>query len=184
MHVPRLGRPSSLAATALLLAACTGGGVAPSPSGAANPASQAPASVAPAGGGGGGGDAGALNACDYLTPDQIATAIGWPVSAGVVQNSEGQTDCEWDASSSAGSAVGLTIANYDDVIWQAGASAGNSSPVSGIGDAAYKGWPTRPALNIKTKGYIVTIGVIDFDSPDANIDAEDLTLANLVLPQL
>jgi hypothetical protein len=173
-----------LGATVLLLAACAGGGATSSPGEAGTPASEPPASAASVGGGGGSGDAGALNACDYLTPDQIKTAVGWPVSAGVVQESDGQTDCEWAASSDAGSAVGLTIANYDDVIWQAGSSAGNSSPVSGIGDAAFKGWPTKPALDIKTKDYMVTIAVLDFASSDDKIDAEDLTLANLVLPQL
>jgi hypothetical protein len=80
--------------------------------------------------------------------------------------------------------VGLTIANYDDTLWQAGSSAGNSTAVPGIGDAAFKGWPHAGDLAIKYKGYEVDVAIIDFVASPDQVDMETLALAKLVLPSL
>src|SRR5512135_2922044 len=188
MRVPRLTRISALAAAGLLLAACTGGGSASPAGGGPTPSSGgnggAPTGAATAADGGGGGSAGSLNACTFLTADQIQTAVGWPVKAGVVQNTDSQTDCEWDAQASDGGSVGLTISNYDDTLWQAGAAAGISKAVSGIGDAAFKGWPHAGDLTIKVKGYQVAVAIIDFVAAPDKVDAETLALAKLALPRL
>ncbi len=109
--------------------------------------------------------------------------MGWAVGAGAVQNSDGQTDCEW-TSADGSSSVGLTISNYDDNLFKTGASAGISTAVSGIGDAAFKGWPHAGDLTIKYKNYQVAVAVIDFKAAPAKVDAETLSLAQLVLPKL
>lgn len=193
MRVPALGRTAAVAAAVVLLAACSAGGSTPTPSPAGNgdggsgggSASGAPAtSQAPGGGGGTGADAGSLNACNFLTTDQIQAAVGWAVGAGVVQNSDGQTDCEWSSSANDGGSVGLTISNYDDSLFRAGASAGNSTAVSGIGEAAFKGWPHAGDLTIKYKGYQVAVAIIDFKATNTKVDGETLALAQLVLPKL
>jgi hypothetical protein len=180
MRVPRLGRAIALAATVLLVGACTGGGSAPSAGGNGG----ASASVAPAGSSGGGGNAGSLNACDLLSTDEIKAAVGWPVGTGLLQNTDTQTDCEWDGQGDQAGSVGLTVANYDDSLWQAGSSAGSSTAVSGIGDAAYKGWPHAGDLAIKVGSYEVDVAIIDFYKAGDKVDAEDLVLAKLVLPRL
>ena len=80
--------------------------------------------------------------------------------------------------------MGLTVSTYDDFLWQTGSGAGNSKAVSGIGDAAFKGWPTFADLNIKAKGYQVALAIADFKAKQEAIDSENLALAKLVLPRL
>lgn len=194
MRVLPVGRTAALAAAVLLVGACSGGGSTSSPAGngqaasggsASAPAASGGASAAPAAASGsaGGGNAGSLNACNFLTTSQIQSIVGWPVGAGALQNTDTQSDCEWSGPSGE-SGVGLTISNYDAVLWQAGSSAGNSTAVSGVGDAAFKGWPHGGDLTIKVKGYQVAIAIIDFAAAPAKVDAENLSLAALVLPKL
>ncbi len=180
MRVPPPGRVSALAVAVLLLGACTGGGSAPSAGGNGG----APSSGAAGGNGGGGGSAGSLNACNLLSTDEIKAAVGWPVGTGMLQNTDTQTDCEWDGQGDQAGSVGLTVADYDDVIWQAGSSAGNSTAVSGIGDAAFKGWPHAGDLAIKVGGYEVDVAIIDFYQAGDKVDAETLALGKLVLSRL
>jgi hypothetical protein len=140
---------------------------------------------APAGNkGGAGADAGTLNACDFLTAAQIQGAVGFPVGPGKLQQSKGQADCEWTGTADDGKTVGLTIANFDQTLFQAGQSAGVSKPVPGIGEAAFKGWPHAGDLTIEFKGYQVTLAIINFQATNDKVDAENVTLANLVLPKL
>ncbi|MGH2407166.1 MAG: DUF3558 family protein [Candidatus Limnocylindrales bacterium] len=172
-----------IAAVALLLAACGGGTANPTPSPAGGGASSAPAAT---GGGASGASAGTLDACSFLSADQIATVVGWQVGTGVKQNTDTQTDCEWTSATDQSAGLSLTISDYDDSLFQAGASAGNSTAVSGVGDAAFKGWPHSGDLVIKIKGYQVVLGIVDFSATatTAKLDDENLKLANLVLPKL
>lgn len=188
MRVPTLARAGALATAVLVLGACSGGGSTPSPAGgssagapAASSGASAPASAAS--GSGGGGNAGSLDACTFLSTSEIQSIVGWQVGAGVKQNTDTQTDCEWSGPSGE-SGVGLTISNYDAVLWQAGSSAGISKAVTGIGDAAFKGWPHAGDLSIKFKGYQVSVAIIDFAAAPDKVDAETLSLAKLVLPKL
>lgn len=190
MHATPLRRAAALAAVSLLLAACSGGSSAATAttgavasSIASVAASGGPASSAGTGGGTGAGVT-SLNACNFLTTAQIQSIVGWAVGTGVLQNTDNQTDCEWTEQGSDGFGVGLTIATFDPVIWQAGSTAGQSAAVSGLGDAAFKGWPHAGDLAIKVKGYMVTVAIIDLAQSVAKVDAETVALANLVLPQL
>lgn len=189
MRVPRLSRLAALAATALLLGACTAGGSSPSAGGNGGGSSPSAggngggsSSAAPASNGGG-GSASSLDACKLLTTAEIQSAVGWPVGTGLLQNTDTQTDCEWSQADQTGG-VGLIIHDFDASLWQAGSSAGNSTAVSGIGDAAYKGWPHAGDLAIKYKGYEVDVAIIDFQKPAATVDSEVLVLAKLVLSRL
>ena len=178
---------------ALLVGACSAGGSGGTPSAAdaGNGGGGAGASSAPAatsdsagGGGGGGGGLAGLNACQLLTPDEIQGVIGSGVMPGVQQDSTGQTECDWNGTTDQAAAVSLSVATYDDSLWQAGASSPRSKPVSGLGDAAYQGWPTSVALNVKVKGYAVTIAVVSFSLANTVIDDDDTALAKIVLPKL
>jgi hypothetical protein len=80
--------------------------------------------------------------------------------------------------------VEVTIQTYDDSLWQAAASTSDAKTVSGIGDAAFKDWPTAGTLNVKAKGYQVVVAVISFTMAADKVDSDDLALANLVLPRL
>jgi hypothetical protein len=178
MRVRSFGRSGALVTIALLVGACgSGSGSSPGMSAAA------PSSTAPSSGGGGGGAA-TLNACSLLSAAEIQAAVGWPVGTGLLQNTDTQTDCEWDGQGDQAGSVGLTIQDFDPTLWQAGSSAGNSTAVSGIGDAAYKGWPHAGDLAIKYKSYEVDVAIIDFYTANATVDTETLSLAKLVLPRL
>lgn len=181
MRVPHVNRLSAIAGAVVLVAACSGGGSSSPGVSVAPPSSTAPSGSA---GGGGGGSAGSLDACNLLTAADIAGVVGWPVKDGLPQNTDTQSDCEWDAQATDGGSVGLTIQAYDDSLWQAGSSAGNSTAVTGIGDAAYKGWPHPGDLAIKVKGYEVDVAIIDFAASPDKVDAETLALAKIVLPKL
>ena len=175
----------------LSLSACSStsapGGSDAAPSGARGPAASAAARRRDRrrqrGRPGGRGDP-TTNACGLLTVDEIKQAIGFAVNPGVVQNSDNQSDCEWAITKSDTASVGLTVSTYDDFMWQAGSSAGNSKPVSGVGDAAFKDWPTVAVLNVKAKGYDVVVTIVDFEVSQDVIDAGNLALAKLVLPRL
>lgn len=195
MRIPHI-RVAIVAAAVLVLSACSStsapGGSDAAPSSARGPAasaaigasgdSSAPGdSTAPAAAAGGDPT---TNACGLLTVDEIKQAVGFAVNPGVLQNSDNQSDCEWASTQSDTATVGLTVSTYDDFMWQTGSSAGNSKPVSGIGDAAFKDWPTFADLTVKAKGYQVVMAIIDFQAKQDAIDSEDLALAKLVVPRL
>ena len=112
--------------------------------------SSAPSSSSASTGGGGGnsgGKASSVKACDLLTLDQIKQATGATMGAGVLQTTDTQADCEWNAPSHASSgaaSVGVIVQDYDDTLWQTMSSAKQATPVSGIGEKAYK--TTRTAV--------------------------------------
>ena len=124
------------------------------------------------------------NARGLLTAAEIQQAVGFAVNPGVVQNSDNQSDCEWASTESDTASVGLTVSTYDDFLWQTASSAANSKAVSGIGDAAFKGWPTFADLTIKAKGYQVVVAIADFQAKQDAIDSANLAMAKLVLSRL
>ena len=154
-----------------------------------------PTATPAAGGGGGGnstpaagangGNAGGMpDACSLLTTAEIQGAVGFAVKDGVASSGTGTSSCNWDGATDDSQAVGVSVQTYDDTLWQTGASTANAKPVSGLGDAAYSGWPTSNGLNVKIKGYMVGFGVIDFKKTNDVIVGEDTALAKLVLPRL
>lgn len=190
MHIPYV-RVAILAAVVLLLSACTSTSV-PGGSDAASSSARGPAAGGATGATGDGsvpaapaaGGNATTNACGLLTVDEIEQAVGFAVNPGVLQNSDNQSDCEWEIAKADTGSVGLTVSAYDDFMWQAGSSAGNSKSVSGVGDAAFKDWPTAASLNIKAKGYDVVLTIADFEVSQDLVDAGNLALAKLVLPRL
>lgn len=176
----RGSRIVSFVTVVLLVGACT------TTSAGATPSSPAAGGGATQGAGGGGTGTGGLpgSACNLLSMADIQGAVGAPVQAGVEQDTDTQVACNWNETAATNPSVGISVAIYDDSLWQAGSQAGNSTAVSGIGDAAFKGWPTAGTLNIKVKGYMVTVGVVDFSKPTATIDPESLALAKIVVSKL
>jgi hypothetical protein len=187
MRVPNVRTTITAAAAILLLGACTAsaspGGSDAAPSGVRAPAPNASAGDLSASSTAVGGSA-TTAACGLLTVEEIQQATGFAVNPGVLQNSDGQSDCEWASTQSDTQSVGLTVSTYQDFLWQAGSGSTLSSPVSGIGDAAYKGYPHNGVLNVKAKGYQVVVAIIDFQATQEMIDAADLAMAKLVLPRL
>lgn len=172
----------SMAAATALLAACGG-----SPT----------ATATPAGGGGGtsgpgatsqsagGGDVSSIKACSLLTPAEIQTALGVAMKDGVEQDTEGQVECNWDPQDDTEStAVSVSVATYDDSIWQTFSKAQGATPVSGFGDAAFSGYPHDGDLSIKKGGLQIDIGIVYFGTDQAKVKTADATFANLVLSRL
>jgi hypothetical protein len=174
-------RVASVVVIALLVGACSG-----TSSGTPPPGGGGASQPAATGGGGAGTGANGLpgSACGLLTAAEIQGIIGSPVQAGFEQDTDTQVGCDWNETSPTTPSAGIAVATYDDSLWQAGAQAGISTSVSGIGDAAFKGWPTPGTLNVKVKGYMVTVGVTDFVKDPAAVDAESLALAQLVLSRI
>lgn len=139
-----------------------------------------------AGGAPAGGNASAVKACDLLTLDEIKEATGAAMGAGHLQTTNDQASCDWNApdGSSGASAVGVTVQKFDNVLWQAMASAGKASAVTGIGEQAYKGYPHNGDLSVKQGGYDVGVGIVDFKHDNATVDASALKLMKLVLSRL
>jgi hypothetical protein len=175
--------PSKQRLASLVVALALGACNSPAGSTTSQPAGGGSSQGAGAGGGSGAGAA-TLNPCTMLSAGDIQTATGWMVGAGQLQTTDSQSDCQWADAADDSHAVGVTIADFDDTIWQAGVSSSYAKPVSGLGDAAFEGWPTANALSIKVKGYEVTVGIIDFAKTNDEIHAADETLANIVLPKL
>ena len=109
------------------------------------------------------------------------------LGAGVLQTTDTQADCEWNAPddvTSGATGVGLTIQDYDDTLWQTMSSSQDATAVSGIGEKAYKGFPHAGDLSVKQGAYEVDVAIIDFTDDNAKVDAGALTLMKLVLPRL
>ena len=190
MRIPHV-RAAILVAAVLSLSACSST-TAPGGSDAAASSARGPAGSGATSGATGDGSASApsaggdalTNACGLLTAEEIQQAVGFAVKPGVLQNSDNQSDCEWANAQDDSASVGLTVSAYDDFLWQTGSAASNSKPVSGIGDAAFKGWPTFADLTIKVKGYQVVVAIADFQAKQDAIDSANLAMAKLVLSRL
>lgn len=169
-------------AAAALLAACAGSGT---------------PTATPAGGGGGtnapgatnqsagGGDVSSIKACSLLTPAEIQSALGVAMKDGVEQDSDGQVSCNWDPQDDTEpTGVSVTVATYDDTIWQTFSKAQGATPVSGFGEAAFSGYPHDGDLWIKQGGFQINVGIVYFGTDQAKVAAADSTFANLVLGRL
>ena len=178
---------SAVAGAVALVAACTGspagspgssaaaGGAASDPGGQPSPAGQA---------GNGGGALSSIAACSLLTPAEINQALGVTVNAGTLQTgNDEQANCEWDNADSS-VAVGVIVQPYDDTLWKTMSSASAATAVSGLGEAAFKGFPHAGDLSIKQGGREIDIGIVDFKDDQGKIDAAALALAKLVLSRL
>jgi hypothetical protein len=170
MHNRVLGT-SALVVAAIIAAACSSGG------GAATPRSSAA-------GGGPVGSPSAANACSLLTPDEIASITGFAVKDGVLQTNAATSDCQWQSQVADTDTVGLTIQPYDEELWQTMSSSSHAVTVSGIGEAAFKGFPHVGDLAIKAKGYEIDIAVISGTQQAAQEDAETVALGQMVVPRL
>lgn len=140
-----------------------------------------------AGGRSAGRDASAIKACDLLTLDEIKQATGVTMGTGHLQTTDTQASCDWnapDSDSSGASAVGVIVRKFDDVLWQAMAGSKLATPVTGIGEQAYKGYPHKGDLSVKQGGYAVDVGIVDFKHDNATVDAAALKLMKLVLSRL
>ena len=63
-------------------------------------------------------------------------------------------------------------------------SASLATPVSGIGEAAYKGIPHAGDLAIKQGGHEIDVAIMDFKDDQQKVDAANLALAKLVLSRV
>lgn len=174
-------------AVAILLVACSSSAspsATPAGAGGGGSASAGPGTgEASPRGATGGGDVLSINACTLLTASEINTALGVAVKAQAPQNTDTQVECEWDSDDGT-TGVSVSVAVYDDAVWQTLSKAQNAKPVSGLGDAAFSGVPHSGDVAIKTKGYEVDLGIVDFSPDTAKVDAATLSLAKLVLSRL
>jgi hypothetical protein len=132
-----------------------------------------------------GGNVSSIKACSLLTPADIQSALGVAMKDGVEQDSDGQVECDWNPKDDdTGPAVSVSVATYDDAVWQTLSHGENATPIGGFGDAAYTGFPHQGDIAIKVKGFEVDLGIVDFTDPAAKIDAADKSLAQLVLGRL
>ena len=187
MNVRILKGVSAVVGAAALIAACTGSPAgSPGSSTAAGGGSSDPGGQASAGGqtGGGGGDS-SMSGCSLLTPTEIQQALGVAVKTGTFQtgNPE-QVNCEWDGQDDDSLAVGVIVQPIDDSLWKTMSSASAATAVSGLGEAAYKGYPHAGDLTIKQGGHEIDLGIVDFKDNQEKVDAAALALAKLVLSRV
>jgi len=130
-------------------------------------------------------DASSIDACALLTPSEIQQALGVAVKAGVKQTTSTSSECQWDSQDeSAAAGVSVSVARYDDVLFHTQASSKLAVPVSGLGEAAFKGFPHAGDLFIKQGGYEIELGVVDFRMAPEKVDNAARHLATLVLSRL
>ena len=188
MTVRILKGVSAAFGAAALIAACTGSPAgSPGSSTAAGGAGSDPGVQASAGGqtGQGGGGASSTDGCSLLTPAEIQQAIGAAVKAGTSQtgNPE-QVNCDWEGQEDDTLSVGVIVQPYDDTLWTTMSSASSATAVSGLGEAAYKGYPHAGDLAIKQGGHEIDVAIVDFKDDQAKVDAAVLALAKLVLARV
>jgi len=63
-------------------------------------------------------------------------------------------------------------------------SASAATAVSGLGEAAYKGYSHAGDLAIKQAGHEIDVAIIDFKDDQQKVDAAVLALAKLVLTRV
>jgi len=188
MSLRILTRVSAVVGTAVLAAACTGSSAgSPGSSIAAGGGGSSPAVQTSAGGQvtQTGGSVSSTDGCSLLTPAEIQQAIGTSVKAGTFQtgNAE-QENCDWEGQDDDTLSVGVIVQPYDDSLWTAMSSASSATAVSGLGEAAYKGYPHAGDLAIKQAGHEIDVSIVDFKNDKPKVDAAALALAKLVLSRV
>lgn len=133
----------------------------------------------------GAGDVSAVDACALLTPSKIQQALGVAMKPGVKQTTSTSSQCEWDSQDeSEAVGVSVSVATYDDALFRTMSSANKALPVSGLGEAAFKGYPHAGDIAIKQKGHEIDVGVVDFKLAPAKVDGAAAMFAKLVLARL
>jgi len=131
------------------------------------------------------GDESSLDACTLLTPAEIQQALGVAMKPGVKQTTSTSSQCQWDSQDeSEAVGVSVSVATYDATLFHTMASAKQAVPVSGLGEAAYKGYPHAGDIFLKHDGHEIDVGVVDFKLAPPKVDAAAATFAKLVLSRL
>jgi len=132
------------------------------------------------------GNASTIAACDLLSQDDILHVTGAVVGPGLLQTTDDQASCDWNAPDGASgvAAVGVAVQNFDASLWQTDSSSMHATPVMGIGEEAFKGFPHAGDLSVKQGAYEIDLGIIDFTDDPATVDAASLQLMTLVLPRV
>jgi hypothetical protein len=133
-----------------------------------------------------GGNAADIKACALLTLAEIKQATGAAMGAGLLQTTDTQASCDWNAPDGApgASAVGIVVQEYDDDLWKNMTASKYAIPVGGIGEKAFKNYPHKGDLSVKVGKFEVDVGIVDFHHDDATVDAAALKLMKLVLSRL
>jgi hypothetical protein len=188
MNIRILRGVSAVVGTAALIAACTGSPIgSPGSSTAAGGGDSNPGGLASAGSqtAQGGGDTTSLSGCSLLTTAEIQQAIGAAVKAGTYQTGNpDQRNCDWEGQDDDTLSVGVIVQPYDDSLWTTMSSASAATAVSGLGEAAYKGYPHAGDVAIKQGGHEIDVAIIDFKDDQQKVDAAVLALAKLVLSRV
>ena len=176
-------------ATAVLMAACTASPAgSPGSSAAAGGAASDPGGQPSTGGQGpqGGGSVSSISACSLLTAAEIQNALGVPMKDGTPQTgNDEQTICEWESQDDSHPVnVEVIVQPYDDTLWTTMSSASAATAVSGLGEAAYKGYPHAGDVAIKQGGHEIDVAIVDFNDAAQKVDAADLALAKLVVSRV
>jgi len=133
----------------------------------------------------GAGDVASLDACALLTPTEIQRALGVAMKPGVKQTTSTSSQCQWDSQDESDAVgVSVSVATYDDALFRTLASAKQAVPVSGLGEAAYKGYPHAGDIFLKHDGHEIDVGVVDFKLAQPKVDGAATTFAKLVLSRL
>jgi Protein of unknown function (DUF3558) len=134
---------------------------------------------------GGSRDATSIDACALLTPPEIQQALGVAVKPGVKNTTNTASQCQWDSQNeSDGVGVSVSVGTYDDAVFKMESSAKIATPVSGYGDAAFKGWPHYGDFVIKRGDKEIDLGVVNLRMTREKVDSASGTLARLVLSRL
>ena len=129
--------------------------------------------------------ASSIDACALLTPSEIQQAIGVAMKPGVKQTTSTSSQCQWDSQDeSAAAGVSVSVATYDDALFRTQAGSKLAVPVSGFGEAAFKGFPHAGDLVIKRGSREIDLGIVDFRLPQEKVDNAAGSLAKLVLSRL
>ena len=133
----------------------------------------------------GAGDVSSLDACALLTPTEIQQALGVAVKPGVKQTTSNYSQCQWDSQDESDAVgVSVSVATYDDALFRTQASAKRAVPLSGLGEAAYKGYPHAGDIFLKHDGHEIDVGVVDFKLPPPKVDSAAAGFAKSVLSRL
>src|SRR6476619_702042 len=123
-----------------------------------------------------GGDVSSIDACALLTPAEIRQALGVAMKPGMTQTTSTSSQCQWDSQDeSEAVGVSVSVATYDDVLFRTMSSSSKAVPLSGFGEAAFKGYPHAGDIAIKDKGHEIDVGVVDFKLAPAKVDGAAAT---------
>ena len=130
-------------------------------------------------------DVSSVDACALLTPAEIQQGLGVAVKPGVKQTTSTSSQCQWDSQNESDAVgVSVSVATFDDALFRTLASAKKAVPVSGLGEAAFKGYPHAGDITFKHDGHEIDVGVVDFKLSSPKADDVAAAFAKLVLSRL